>query len=74
VGRWRDWVEKNEEFIETLQAEIDECQDLERSARTEEFAEGVRGRIEAKARKIADLEKRNEELEMKLADATSSSY
>jgi len=25
VGRWRDWVEKNEEFIETLQAEIDEC-------------------------------------------------
>jgi len=74
VGRWRDWVEKNEEFIETLQAEIDECEDLERRARTEEFADRIRSRIEAKARKIADLEKRNEELEMKLADATSSSY
>jgi len=74
VGRWRDWVEKNEEFIDKLQAEIDECEDLARSARTEEFAERVRDRIEAKARKIADLEKRNEELEMKLADAASSSY
>jgi hypothetical protein len=66
VGRWRDWVEKNEELIEKLQAEIDECEDLERSARSEEFAESVRNRIETKARKIADLEKRNEELEMKL--------
>jgi hypothetical protein len=74
VRRWRDWVEKNEELIEKLQAEIDECEELERSARTEEFAERVRERIEAKVRKIADLEKRNEELEMKLADATCSSY
>jgi hypothetical protein len=55
----------------TLQAEIDECQDLERRACIEEFAETVRSRIEAKTRKIADLEKRNEELEMKLVDATA---
>jgi hypothetical protein len=68
AGRWRDWVEKNEEFIEKLQAEIDECEDLARRARTEEFAERVRNRIEAKARKIADLEKRNEDLERKLAN------
>ena len=52
---------------------IDECEDLARSTRTAEFAERVRARIEAKARKIADLEKRNEELEMKLAHAASSS-
>jgi cell division septum initiation protein DivIVA len=35
---------------------------------------GSKSRIEAKARKIADFEERNEELEMKLADAASSSY
>jgi predicted nucleic acid-binding Zn-ribbon protein len=55
-------------LIETLQAEIDECEDLERSARTEKFAERVRGRVEAKARKIADLESRNQELETKIAE------
>jgi len=65
IGRWRDWIEKNEKIIEKLQAELDKCEDLARSARTAEFAESVRDRIEAKARKIADLEKRNEELEMK---------
>jgi hypothetical protein len=56
-------------MIETLQAEIDESEELERRARTEEFAESVRGRIEAKAQKIADLERRNEELELKIAQA-----
>ena len=54
-------------MIETLQAEIDECEELERSARTEEFAERVRSRIESKAQKIAILERRNEELETKIA-------
>src|SRR6266849_3049512 len=66
VGRWRDWVEDNDEVIETLQAEIDECEELERNARTEEFAGSVRERIEAKAEKIANLERRNEELETKI--------
>ncbi len=69
VGRWRDWVEENDELIETLQAEIDECEELERSARTEEFAAKVRDRTEAKAQKIVALERRNEELEMKIAQA-----
>jgi hypothetical protein len=71
AGRWRDWVEENDELIETLQAELYGCEELERNARTEEFAERVRGWIEAKAQKIANLERRNEELEMKIADATS---
>src|SRR6266849_6728936 len=69
IGRWRHWVEENDELIETLQAEIDECEELERSARTEEFAERVRGRIESKAQKIGNLERRNEELETKIAQA-----
>jgi hypothetical protein len=67
AGQWRDVVKRNDEFIETLEAEIDRLQDLERTARTEEFAEIMRGRIEVKVRKIADLESRNETLEMKLA-------
>ena len=71
AGRWRDWVEQNDEMIETLQAEIDECEDLERSARTEEFAERIRDRIEAKTQKIVSLEERNEELERKLAEVES---
>jgi len=71
VGRWRDWVEENDDFIETLRAEIDKCEDLERNARTEEFAESVRGRIESKAHKIATLERRNEEQETKIAEVES---
>src|SRR5216684_2690008 len=69
AGRWRDWVEQNEDLIETLRAEIDECEDLERSARTEDFAARVRDRIEVKAQKIAGLERRNEKLELKIAQA-----
>ena len=34
AGRWRDWVEENDELIETLQTEIDECEELERDARS----------------------------------------
>jgi hypothetical protein len=74
VGQWRGWVEQNEEFIETLQAEIDHCEELARNARTEEFAEAVRGWIESKASKISNLERRNEELGLKIADAASQSY
>jgi hypothetical protein len=71
IGRWRDWVEQNENMIETLQGEIDRCEDLERDARTGEFAERIRDRIEAKAQKIVGLEERNEELGRKIADVTS---
>jgi predicted RNase H-like nuclease (RuvC/YqgF family) len=64
-------VEENDQLIETLQAEIDECEELERNARTEQFAERVRGWVEAKSRKIAHLESRNEQLETKIAEAES---
>jgi DNA-binding transcriptional regulator GbsR (MarR family) len=68
AGRWHDWVEKNDELIETLQDEIDECEELERNARTEEFADKIRARIEAKSQKISDLERMNGELESKIAE------
>lgn len=66
IGRWRDWVEQNENMIETLQGEIDHCENLERDARTDEFAGRVRSWIEAKSQKISDLERRNGELESKI--------
>lgn len=69
--RWRDWIEQNDEFIEKLQTEIDECEELERNARTEDFADRIRSRIDAKLQKISDLERRNEEFETKIADAES---
>jgi hypothetical protein len=72
IGRWREWVEQNENMIETLQDEIDRCEDLEREARTEEFANRVRDRIK-KSQKIANLERRNEELDSKIAEAAARS-
>jgi predicted nucleic acid-binding Zn-ribbon protein len=71
IGRWKDWVEQNENMIETLRGEIDGCEELERNARTEEFADRVRGRIEAKSQKISDLERRNGELESKIDEIES---
>jgi hypothetical protein len=52
IGRWRAWVEQNEEFIATLRSEIEHCEELERNACTEDFADRVRVRIEAKSQKI----------------------
>jgi predicted nucleic acid-binding Zn ribbon protein len=62
-------MEQNEEFIGTLRIESDHCEELGRNARTEEFADRVRERIEAKSQKISDLKRRNEELEPKIAEA-----
>jgi predicted nucleic acid-binding Zn-ribbon protein len=62
-------MEQNEEFIDTLRSEIDNCEELERNARTEDFADRLRGRIEAKSQKISDLERRNGELESKIDEA-----
>jgi hypothetical protein len=52
ANRWRDWVEQNENWIKILQSEIDHCAELERGARTQEFAERVRSWIEAKRRRF----------------------
>src|SRR5579885_350108 len=67
VERWRDFVANNEGLIEIIEAEIDRCQELEQNARTEEFADRMRERIEEKTRKIADLQARNEEIENRIA-------
>jgi hypothetical protein len=74
VSQWRCWIEQNENRMEALQAQVDRYEELERSARTEEFAQRMRERIEEKIQTISRLERRNQELEMKLADAASSSY
>jgi hypothetical protein len=74
VSQWRYWIEQNETRMEALQAQVDRYEELEQSARTEKFAQRMRERIEEKIQTISRLERRNQELEMKLADAASSSY
>jgi hypothetical protein len=71
ISRWRPWVEQNEEFIDTLRSEIDHCEELERNARTEDFADRVRARIEAKSQKISEFERRNGELESKIDEVVN---
>jgi hypothetical protein len=71
LNRWQAWVEQNEDFIDTLRIEIDHCEELERNASTEDFAERVRARIEAKSQKISDLERKNGELESKIDEVES---
>ena len=66
VSQWRYWIEQNENRMEALQAQVDRYEELERSARTEEFAQRMRERIEEKIQTISRLERRNQELEMKL--------
>jgi hypothetical protein len=63
VSQWRYWIEQNENRMEALQAQVDCYEELERSARTEEFALGMRERIEEKIQTISRLEKRNQELD-----------
>ena len=63
---------QNENRMEALQAQVDRYEELERSARTEEFALGMR---EADLRKNSnDFPAREKKPRAGLADAASSSY
>ena len=63
VQRWTELMEKNEDVIARLERQIEECQEMESNARSEDFAETVRGWIEEKMDKVRDIRKTNEELE-----------
>ncbi len=66
IQRWRALLAKNEAIVESLEAQIDHCREMERDAKTEEHASRVRGWIEEKIQKISDIRKTNEELEAKI--------
>ncbi len=66
VEHWMELIEKNEEIIRRLEAQIEKCGAMEANARTDEFAERVRGWIEEKLDKITDIRRSIEELEEKI--------
>jgi hypothetical protein len=71
IQRWTELLEKNQEVLRRLEAQIDHCRDLESSARSEEFASQVRGWIEEKQSKVRDIENTNAALEEKIRNVKS---
>ena len=66
VERWTELMEKNESVISRLEQQIEECQEMESNARSDDFAETVRGWIEEKMEKIRDIRRTNQELEERI--------
>jgi hypothetical protein len=71
IGRWNELIAKNEGVISSIERDIDKCGDMERDARSPEFAEVVRGWIEEKYQKINDIREFNRELEEKIRSVES---
>jgi len=61
-------IDKNEEYISRLEAQIEKCQDMESDARSEDFANTVRGWIEEKYDKIANVRSRIADLEAEIRE------
>lgn len=66
IERWTELLEKNENVISRLERQIDECNDMERDAKSSDFASTVRGWIEEKRDKISSIAQTNRELEEKI--------
>ena len=66
VERWTELMEKNENVVASLEDQIEKCEEMESTARSEEFADTVRGWIEEKLDKIRDIRRTNEELEERI--------
>ena len=71
VERWTELYEKNEDVVAKLEQQIEECEEMESSAKSEDFAERVRGWIDEKMAKIRDIQSTNRELEEKIRSAKS---
>jgi hypothetical protein len=69
IRRWEDLIDKNEGVISKIESEIDRLEDMEREARTPEFADRVRGWIEEKHQKLSDIRSFNRELEGRIRSA-----
>jgi hypothetical protein len=66
IQRWAELLEKNESVISSLEQQIEECEQMEANARSDDFAGTVRGWIEDKMEKIRDIRRTNEELEERI--------
>ena len=66
IQRWAELIEKNEGVMARLEQQIEECEEMEANARSDDFAGTVRGWIEEKMEKIRDIRRTNEELEERI--------
>jgi hypothetical protein len=64
----RALIEGKEEYIGRLETQIDRCRDMEAGARSDDFASNVRGWIEEKYDKIADVRRQIEDLETQIRE------
>jgi hypothetical protein len=71
VERWSELYEKNEDVIRRLEQQIEECEAMESNAKSDDFAETVRGWIEEKMDKIRDIRRTNQELEERIESVKS---
>jgi len=65
IERWENSVEKAEDYISNLEEQIDRLEGEASDARTDEYAERVRGWIEEKQEKIREVREKISELEKK---------
>jgi len=68
IAKKRDLIERSEDLIARLEAQIEDCQEMEASARTDEHAERVRGWIEEKYEIIESKRRFIEELEEQIRE------
>jgi hypothetical protein len=73
IHRKRELISQAEDFIDRMEGQIDHCRDLEANAKTDEYANRVRGWIEEKydiirekRRFISELEEQIRDIESKL--------
>ncbi|MFY9233675.1 MAG: hypothetical protein WAO58_04360 [Fimbriimonadaceae bacterium] len=71
LDRWRGYIEKNEEVIQRLKGQIEDCENQKADARSDDFASEVQGWIDEKERIIDDIEGRSAELWNKIHDVES---
>lgn len=68
VRRKRELISQAEDFIDRLEGQIDHCRDLEANARSEDYANTVRGWIEEKYDIIREKRRFTAELEEQIRD------
>jgi hypothetical protein len=69
IDRWSSLIDKNEGVIDRIEDQIRDCQRMLDDAKTDDFADRVRGWIDEKYSNIADIRSTNRELQEKIRDA-----
>lgn len=67
IDRWENLIDKNENIIHRLEDQVSDLEYKARTARTDEFADVVRGWINEKLQKISDIRQTNSNIEGKIS-------